>query len=159
MGRNVLWNTLLTYKILEVSLCISVIEILILNESACATGLLDVSKPIPLIWELPFANWRSINFYASEQSPYLILGAMIERRTFVPSRRYLIGMGDKRRPNLFFSCCTNKNSFQDFLWRPFKTSPTFFGLIGFFERQTSICETKILTWSNLDWIYSRYFLW
>ena len=37
------------------------------------------------------------NFHASENSPFLILGAMSELRTFVPSGRDFIGMGPERR--------------------------------------------------------------
>ena len=48
---------------------------------------------------------------------------MIERRTFANSGRELIGMGSKIRLTfLFLSYCTNKYSFQNFLWRPFKPS-------------------------------------
>ena len=83
MGTFVFWNTLLTSKILAVSLCISAIAMLILYESECATGLYDWSKSIPLIWELPFSQWRATNFHASEQSPSLILGAISDHGNFL----------------------------------------------------------------------------
>ena len=38
-GKFLFWNELLKFKVMAVSLCISTIEIMILNESACATGL------------------------------------------------------------------------------------------------------------------------
>ena len=70
---------------MEVSICIDAIGMLIMNESACATGLYDLSISIPLIQKLPLAQWRATNFRASEQSPSLIRGEMSEWRTFVPS--------------------------------------------------------------------------
>ena len=75
---------------------------LILNESACATELYDLSKPIPLTQELPFVQWRAKKFHASEQSPSLVIGAMSEQRTFVPLGRDLIGMGSERRLTFLF---------------------------------------------------------
>ena len=60
---------------------------------------------------------------------------------------------------LFFSLCTNEASIQNCLWRPFKPSPMFFGVIGFFGIKNLRCETTGLTWSNLDQISSRSFLW
>ena len=84
------------------SLCIDAIAMMIMNESACDTLLYDISKSIPLIREIPFAQWRAINFHASEQSPYSILGEKSERRNFAPSRSYFIGMGDERRLTFLF---------------------------------------------------------
>ena len=112
MGTFLFWNELLTSKILAVSLWIYAISMLILNESACATGLYDWSKSIPLIWELPFAKWSATNFHASEQSPSLILGAMNERRNFVPSGRDFIGMGSERRLTFFFLSYWTKGYFS-----------------------------------------------
>ena len=133
---------------------------MILNESACATGLYDWSKSIPLIWELPFAQCRATNFHASEQSPSLILGAMSERRTFFPSGRDLIGMQAERRLTfMFLSYWKNRASLQNFLWGPFKLSSILFYFGGFFGRRTSRYETTGLTWSNMDQIYSRSVLW
>ena len=160
MRTFLFWNKLLTSKILAVIICIAAISNLILNGSACATGLYDWSKSIPLIWELPFAQWRAKHFHASEQSPYLILGAMSNWGTFFPSGRDLIGMVDERRLTfMFFSYWTNMNSFHNYLWGPFKPSPIFFGVGGFFGRRTSRCETTGLTWSNMEWISSRSVLW
>ena len=90
MGTSVFWNALLTYKILAVSLGIAAIAMLIINESACATGLYDRSKPINLIWELPFEQWSETHLHASDQSPYLIIWAMSERGTFFTSGRDLL---------------------------------------------------------------------
>ena len=42
----------------------------------------------------------------------------------------------------------------NFLAYAFKSSQMFFGLGGFYGRQNSICETKGLTWSNIEWISS-----
>ena len=61
------WKSLLTSKILAVILCIFVIEMLILNEYACATGLQYWSKPIPWIWELTFEKW-STKIYMHQNS-------------------------------------------------------------------------------------------
>ena len=57
----------------------------------------------------PISQWRATNFHASEQSPYLIIGAMSECRTFVPSGSILIGMGSERRLTcLFLSYFTDR---------------------------------------------------
>ena len=160
MGTFVFWNALLTSKIIAVSLCIDTTAMLILNDSACAIVMYDWSKSIPLIWELPFSQWHATNFHASEQSPYLILGAMSEWRTFVPSGRDFIGMGAERRLTfLFFSYWTKLASFQNCLLGPPKASPIFFGVGGFFGRWASRCETTGLTWSNIEQVSSRYVLW
>ena len=154
------WNALLTSKTMEVSLFRDAIAMLILNNSACAITLYDWSKSIPMIWEFPFAQWHATNLHASEQSPYLILGAMSERRNFFPPGRDFIGMGAKRRLTfLFMSYWTKRASFQNFLWGPPVASPILFGVGGFFGRWTSRCETTGLTWSNLEWISSRSVLW
>ena len=65
----------------------------------------------------------------------------------------------KKVDNLFLSYFTNKASFRICLWGPLIASPMLFGVIGFYGRLTSICETTGMTWSNLDQIYSRYVLW
>ena len=57
MGTYVFYNSLLISKFIAVSICIYAIEMLILKESACATGLYYLSKSIPWIRELPFAQW------------------------------------------------------------------------------------------------------
>ena len=60
-----------------------------------------------------FAQWRATNFRASEQLPSVILGAMSEYSTFVPSGKYLIGLGAEIRLKfLFWSYFTNKASFM-----------------------------------------------
>ena len=159
METFLFWNILLTYKILAVILFIDEIATFILNESACATGLYDWSKSIPLIWELPFTKFRATNFHASEQSPSLILGWMSERTTFVSSGRGFIVMGAEIRPTfLFLSYWTNRYSFQNCFWGYFKTSPILFGMGGFFGILTSRCETTGLTWSDTERISSGYFL-
>ena len=88
---------------------------LILNESACATGLYDRSKSIPLIWELPFAQWRAEDFYAPEKSPSLILVAMSERMTSFPLGRDFIGTGAERRITSYSCHIEKRASFQNFL--------------------------------------------
>ena len=65
----------------------------------------------------------------------------------------------KKVDNLFLSYFTNKSSFHIFLWGPLIASPMLFGVIGFYGRLTSICETTGMTWSSLDQIYSRPILW
>ena len=160
MVTFVFWNELTTYKILAVILCIYAISMFIMNESAFNTGLYDWSKSIPLILELPFVQWHATNFYASEQSPSLILGEMSEGRNFVPSGRDFIGMGSERRLTFsFLSYLTKRASLQNCLWGPPKESPIFFGVGGLFWRRNSRCETTGLTWSNLERIYSRSVLW
>ena len=160
MGTFLFWNELLTSKILAVSLFIDAIAMLILNDSACATGLYDWSKSITLIWELPFLQWRAKNFHALEQSHSLIIVAMIQHRNFVPSGRNLIGIGSKRRlPFLFLSYWKNRDSFQNCLWGTFKPLPIFFGVGGLFGRRTSRCENTGLNWSNMERISSRSILW
>ena len=76
MGTFVFWNALLASKILAVSLCIAAITIFILNELEYATVMYDLSKPIPLIWEVPFAQWHAKTFHESEHSLFLILLVM-----------------------------------------------------------------------------------
>ena len=159
MVTFIFWNALLTSKILEFSLWIDSIVILILNKSACATGLYDWSKSIPLIWELPFSQWRATNFHALEQSPYLIIGALSEQRTFFPSGRDLIGVGAEIRLTVFIVILNKMSSFYYCLWGTFKTSPIFFGVGGLFGRRTLRCETTGLTWSNLEKISPRSVLW
>ena len=160
MGIFLLWNALLTSKSLAGSICIVATAMLILNGSACATKLYDWSKPIPLIWELPFSQWCAKTFHASEQSDSLILGAISEQRTFVPSEIYLIGMGSERRMIFFIlSYCTNKASFHNYIWWHFKFLPMLFGVECFFGGITSRCETTGLTWSNMELISSRSVLW
>ena len=101
--------------------------------------------------ETPFANWCATNLHASESSPSLIPVSMSEWITFVPSGRYLIGMGANRRLKcLLSSYCTNKDSFHNFLLGPFHPSSIFFGVGGFFGRRTSRCENTDLTWLNMD---------
>ena len=65
----------------------------------------------------------------------------------------------KKVDNLFLSYFTNKASLHICLWGPLIASPILFGVIGFYGRITSICETTGMTWSNLDQIYSKYVLW
>ena len=76
---------------------------------------------------------------------------MIERGTFVPSGRDFIGMGAERRLTLLLlPYCTDKASFQNGLWGPFKASPIFFGVGGLSRRRNSICETTGLNLLNME---------
>ena len=85
------------------SLRIAVTAKLIINESACTTGLLDWSKPIPLIWELPFAQWCDKIFHESEHPVSLILEAMSEQRIFSPQGGIWLGWYQKEGWH-FISC-------------------------------------------------------
>ena len=58
-------------------------------------------------------------------------------------------MGDDRiLVFLFFSYCTNKGSFTNYLRESFKHSQMFFGVRGFFGRRILTCETTGLTLLN-----------
>ena len=83
------------------SLYLCAISILVLNESACATGLYDLSKSTILILELPFSQWLATNSHTSEHSPSLMIGAMSEQGYFVTSGMDLIGMESKIRLKCF----------------------------------------------------------
>ena len=53
-------------------------------------GTVGMIKQTTWILELPSVQWQATNFYALEQSTFLIIGSMSEIRTFVPSGSYLI---------------------------------------------------------------------
>ena len=106
--------------------------------------------------------------YAVERNkfPCIITVTLLNKRCnermkdFFPSGRYLIGIGFERRLTFcFFSYWKNKSSFHNFLCGNFKPSPMLFGVVGFFGRRTSRCETTGRNLSNLERIYSRYVLW
>ena len=67
MGTFVSWNALLISKILEVSLCITAIDMLILNQLACEIYTFNLSTPVctvacnnfPYIRTVTFLNIRS----------------------------------------------------------------------------------------------------
>ena len=84
---------------------------------------------------------------------------MSKRSNFVPSGRYLIGMGSEiRLIFLFLSYFKNKACFKNCLWGTSKPSMLFY--VGFlFGRRTSVFEIKDLTWSNMEQISSRSVLW
>ena len=154
MTYNILWivtfvfcKSLLTSNILELSICISTIAILILEESYCSTVIYYLSNSVTWIWELPLSNCCVKNFHASEQSHSLIPVEMRECITFVTSGNYLISMEAKRRLKLLlFSYFTNKSSSCCSFQGPLRDSPIFFGFRGFSGRQNWRCETTDLTW-------------
>ena len=64
--------------------------------------------------------------------------------------------GIRNKSETFFLLYFKKKSYyHNYLWRTFRDSPMFFGVRFFSRRQTSVCETTGLTWSNMERIYSR----
>ena len=119
MVKILFCNALLTSKILSVILCIDAIAMSIHNESACATGLYDWSKLIPLILELSFAQWHATTF------PCIITVALLNTSSnewteeFFPSGRNLIGMGAERGLTFLFLLYWTKRAYlQNYLWGP-----------------------------------------
>ena len=76
---------------------------------------------------------------------------MIERSTFVTSKRDFIGMGSERILTcLFLSYCTDKASLHNCLRGNFEPSPMFFGVVGLFGRKiqdvkVQVCVDPLLT--------------
>ena len=78
---------------------------------------------------------------------------------FFPFRDGFDWDGSRKKADFFFSYCTNKSSFHNYLWWTFKPSQILFGVGGFSAIWNSRYETTGLTWSNMERISSRYVLW
>ena len=75
--------------------------------SRMCNGTVGIIKTNNLNIRTPICTVAETNFYASEQSFYLIIVSMSELRNFVPSGNYLIGIVTQRRQT-FFKCHISK---------------------------------------------------
>ena len=158
MGTFVFFNELLTSKILSVILCISTIYFFSEGVDTChrTVGLIRINtlnmRP-PIFTVVYKINWCIITVTLI----YTWINDLME--DLCSTRKIFDWCGIQNKDDIFFLLyCTNKSSFQNFLWWPFRDSSMFFGVIGLSRIWTSRCETTGINWSNIDQIPSISFL-